>query len=302
MVVVVVDLATVAARQLGLIAHRQAKATGLSNDAISHRVRSGEWRRLRRGVYAIRGAPESWDQHVFAAVLACGDNTYVSHATAAPYWGFCGFETPRVETTVPLGRVVRLEGIRAHRSGTLTDADVRAIGPIPIVSPARTLIDLSSRCSDAGLGELIDDGLRRRVLSLGALHSIARRLPSIAPGRSPKRVERVLRTRISGYHPGDSELESRVRRAIIASGLPEPVRQLRVVVDGRVYRLDLAYPAVMLAIEVDGFEYHRGRDVFDRDRVRQKDLVRAGWTVLRFTSESSDDEIVAAVREFVFVR
>ena len=91
-------------------------------------------------------------------------------------------------------------------------------------------------------------------------------------------------------------------QAIVGAGLPEPVRQLRVVVDDRVYFLDLAYPQVKLAIEVDGFEYHRGRGVFDRDRSRQNDLVRAGWTVLRFTSQSSDDEIVAAVREFVFVR
>ena len=301
-VIVVVDLATVAARQLGLITHRQARAAGLSNDAVSYRIGRGEWRRLPRGVYAIRGAPESWDQFVLAAVLACGESSFVSHATASPYWGFRGFEAPNVETTVPLGRIVRLEGIRAHRSGTLIDADVRAIGPIPIVSPARTLIDLSSRCSDARLGELVDDGLRRRVLSLGELRAIARRLPSIAPGRSPKRVERVLRTRIAGYHPGDSELESRVLRAIVAAGLPEPVRQFRVVVDDRVYFLDLAYPEPKLAIEVDGFEYHRGRDVFDRDRMRQNDLVRVGWTVLRFTSRSSDHEIVAAVRQLVFAR
>ena len=73
-------------------------------------------------------------------------------------------------------------------------------------------------------------------------------------------------------------------------------------VSGRVYFLDLAYPDVKLDIEVDGFDFHRTRTVFDADRVRQNDLVRVDWTVLRFTSRSAPEEIVSAVRPFLFVR
>ena len=54
--------------------------------------------------------------------------------------------------------------------------------------------------------------------------------------------------------------------------------------------------------EVDGFEFHRTRHAFDADRVRQNDLVSADWTVLRFTSRSAPDEIVATVRPYLFVR
>src|SRR6185436_10656800 len=99
-----------------------------------------------------------------------------------------------------------------------------------------------------------------------------------------------------------SELEDRVLRALIAAGLPPPQRQFRVVIDDRVYFIDLAYPHERIAIEVDGFEFHRARSVFDSDRARQNDLVRAGWIVLRFTSRSVAQEIVSAVRGLLFDR
>lgn len=257
------------------------------------------------GVYAVRGVPPSWEQSVQAAVLAVGGPAWASHATAARLWEFDGFaaETPEaIEVTVPLTRVARLPGIRAHRSGTLVESDLREVDGIPTLCPARTLVDVSARVDEARLGSLVDDGLRRRVVTLSALHAVARRLPTIAPGRSPKVVARVLAARTAGYHPGDSELETHVYRVLVASGLAPPVRQYRVVINGRVYVVDLAYPAVRLGIEVDGFAFHRDRTAFDADRVRQNDFVRAGWSMLRFTSRSTNEEIVGTVRPFLFVR
>lgn len=52
---------------------------------------------------------------------------------------------------------------------------------------------------------------------------------------------------------------------------------------GRVYFLDIVFPDEWLVIEVDGFEFHSGRESFERDRERQNDLVADGWTVLRLT-------------------
>jgi very-short-patch-repair endonuclease len=48
-----------------------------------------------------------------------------------------------------------------------------------------------------------------------------------------------------------------------------------------------------LAIEVDGFGPHATRSAFDRDRARSNELVVAGWTILRFTSASTDDQIAS---------
>ena len=85
-------------------------------------------------------------------------------------------------------------------------------------------------------------------------------------------------------------------RVLVAAGLTAPVQQHRVRIGGRTFRVDLAYVGIKLAIELDGWEFHGSRSAFDDDRARANALVAAGWTVLRFTSRSTDAEIVACVR------
>jgi very-short-patch-repair endonuclease len=48
-------------------------------------------------------------------------------------------------------------------------------------------------------------------------------------------------------------------------------------------RFDFAYPHVKFGIEVDGYDRHGKRDVFEDDRLRQNLMVVEGWTILRFT-------------------
>jgi hypothetical protein len=152
------------------------------------------------------------------------------------------------------------------------------------------------------LGSMVDDALRRGVLSLRGLDRVVRHLHRRAPGRSPKALIAVLTDRVPGYHPSGSALEDWVIECLVEGGLQPPERQFKVTIDRRTYYLDLAYPDAKLAIEVDGFDFHRARAAFDADRRRQNDLVAAGWTVLRFTSRSTAREIVEAVRPFLFGR
>jgi len=49
------------------------------------------------------------------------------------------------------------------------------------------------------------------------------------------------------------------------------------------YLIDLAFPQAKVAVEIDGWAWHVDRDRFANDRRKQNALVRAGWTVLRFT-------------------
>jgi very-short-patch-repair endonuclease len=115
-------------------------------------------------------------------------------------------------------------------------------------------------------------------------------------GPAPAIIHELLADRLPGYDPGDSDLETRVLRALVAAGLAVPVQQHRVRLGKRTFRVDLAYPVLKLAIELDGWEFHCSRSAFDDDRTRANALVAAGWTVLRFTSRSTDAEIVACVR------
>lgn len=74
-----------------------------------------------------------------------------------------------------------------------------------------------------------------------------------------------------------SPMETRIRLAIRLDGLPLPVLQHPV----GPYAVDMAYPAIKLAVEYDGRE-HLTQERAMRDLRRQAYLTAAGWDVLRF--------------------
>ncbi|MDQ2826376.1 MAG: type IV toxin-antitoxin system AbiEi family antitoxin domain-containing protein [Actinomycetota bacterium] len=287
----------IARRQHALVTFDQALAAGLSPCQVRHRVRSGEWSPIRPGVYAIGGAPPTWLQAVAAVALSSGPNAWISHQTAGALWSLPGVTDDAIHVVTSLDRRIRLAGAVGHRSGALFSADLTTRAGIPVTTPARTLVDVSACLTSRQLGMAVDDALRRRVMTLVSLQRCVARLAG-APGRRPAAVEELLLQRLPGCGPGDSDLETRVLRLLVAAGFPPPVQQHRVRLGGRTFRIDLAYPELCLAIELDGWEFHRARTAFDDDRSRANLLVVQGWAVVRFTSRSTDEEIVACIGRF----
>lgn len=285
----------IARKQHALITRDQALASGLSPSQVRQRIRSGEWCRVRPGVYAINGAPPTWLQAVAAVALA--PQVWISHQTAGSLWALPGVGDDSIHVVTSLDRWARLAGVQGHRSGALFTADLTTCHRVTVTTPARTLVDLSAHLSRDQLGSAVDDALRRRILTLPALDRCVARLAG-APGRRPAVVHELLAERVPGYGPGDSDLETRVLRVVVGAGFPPPVQQYRITVGGRTLKIDLAYPARRLAIELDGWEFHRTRTAFDHDRARANLLVAHGWTLVRFTSRSTDDEIVGCLRAF----
>ena len=116
------------------------------------------------------------------------------------------------------------------------------------------------------------DRLLRRFFQLAA-----KGRPGIAALRS------LLVERDPTLAPAESDLETLLFKIPREAGLPQPVRQHDVVVAGEAFRLDAAYPELMIFMESDGFGVHSQRDPFEIDRSRQNLLVVKGWLPLRFT-------------------
>jgi len=99
--------------------------------------------------------------------------------------------------------------------------------------------------------------------------------------------------------PAESDLETLLSKILRGGGLPDPVRQFPVMISGHSFRLDAAYPELMIFMEGDGFGVHSQRSPFERDRSRQNLLVVAGWLPLRFTWRRlcrSPHDVVSEVR------
>jgi very-short-patch-repair endonuclease len=280
-----------AERQHGAMSSSQLRGLGITPKQI-HRLIADRWLvPVRPGVFVVAGAPPTWHQAVMAAVLAAGPQAVASHSTAANLWGLPGVERAATELSTSRPDRRRLDGVVAHRTVAFLDCEHTMLERIPLTTVARTIVDLSGRFSVPKLGRMTDHGLRKGILRLSDLRNCVAGLHP-APGRHPNKIHRVLRRRLRGYQPGESDLEVRFVRALVAAGLPEPLQQYRVALGSRHCRIDLAYPDLMLAIEIDGWESHRTRTAFDEDRARANDLVVAGWHVLRFTSTMSNERAV----------
>ena len=268
------EIGRIAARQHGLITQAQAESVGVTRGGIRHRVAAGRWYDVGGGVYRLAGVPVTWKQRALAACLAAGPGAVASHRSAAVVWGISGFRPGRIEITVPPGAGNRNPLARVHRSAV---TGVRREG-IPVTRPARTIADLAAVVGGDALEEAVDDVLCRRLCRLDELEAPA-----------GQRGSRALRTVLEAWN-GDAlpagVAEMRVVRALLAAGLPDPVRQHEIrTAEGFVARVDLAYPDRRLAIELDGFRWHAGRSPFRSDRLRRNRIEAAGWQLLETAQE-----------------
>jgi hypothetical protein len=278
-----------------LITADQAIAAGLTYDQVRGLCQRGIWTTEREGVYAPAGAPPTAERAVLAVVLAADGPAWASHETAGWLWPLRGIQQPdKIELLRPLGHHMRLDGVVGHRSGSLFSADLTTTRRVPVTSPERTVVELSGRLSALELGRVVDDGIRRRLLTLDRLRRCTARLDT-GPGRRLSVVRAVLAERLPGYDPGDSDLETRVLRTIVGAGLPPPVQQHRVRVRGKTYKLDLAYPDGRAGFELDSWKYHGQFSPFTDDRTRRNFLELAGWTIYQFTDSHSDAHILDVV-------
>jgi hypothetical protein len=283
-------IATIAARQHGLVTRIQATEAGLSRRAIEHRVAIRRWAIVRRGVYLLAGVPRTWEQAALAACLAAGEGTLVAGATGARLWTLRqnGLPRDRIRLLSAADRRVRLAGVTAHRSIFLPACDVARHRLVPVTSTARTIVDASAHLTPRLAGLLLDDADRRGLVTLEAVRACAARL--VGPGRRQLgAIREVLIRRLPGWDPGDSDLEVLALTLIRRAGLPMPVQQHAVAFDHEEFEIDLAYPEHLVAIELDGWDFHRLRSDFDRDARKRALLAAHRWHVLPFTTETIHD-------------
>ena len=289
-------IARLAIRQHGLFTYDQALQCGFTPDVIGYRLRSGRWQRVHKGVYRVAGAVTSFEQRAMAAALAAGPGVGASHRTAGGLFQLEGIDRNAIE--VICARRVRISGVSAHVSTTLRPGDLTTIVGIPVTTPSRTFIDLASALERDPLEDALDDAIRRRIIH-------PRRLEQELEGRVRRGCKglgvllELLRTRTTRNVPGSGR-ENRVRRALKAAGLPEPVRQLAIYDETGMFvaRPDLAYPDLLLYIEYDG-GWHESPRQRRADVVRQNRLSELGWRPLRFETEDvrgSLDALVESVR------
>jgi hypothetical protein len=271
---------------------------------ISHRLSTGRWRRLAPGIYAIAGAPDTFEQRALAACLASGPDAVLSHRSAGALWelpGCQGAKRPdqRIEVVVPHSRGRRHNPLATvHRSRRLAAVDRTRRGGLPVTTPARTLIDLASvppesapgsarpaLARDDVLAEQVDEAVCGRIVHPDRL----RRRAGAVCGRGRAGTRR-LRAVLAGWSAGpavDSPPEARLDRWLRAEGLGG-IPQYGVRVEGEQFFFDRAWPEAMVGLEVDSYRWHGTPDGWRKTSRRAARLRAAGWEVHSITPEQID--------------
>lgn len=66
----------------------------------------------------------------------------------------------------------------------------------------------------------------------------------------------------------------------------------------RRFSLDIAFPELKIAVEVDGWQYHgKYKESHTKDRERQNLLTLHGWRILRYTAKQINQELEQCVQE-----
>jgi very-short-patch-repair endonuclease len=277
-------VAWIAARQLGLITAEQLIAAGVGRGSIRWRLANGTLHRVFRGVYLVGHPVPAPGAFEFAAVLACGDGTAVSHRSAAGLWRLGPPARDEVEVTVA-GRDCRPRpGLRVHQVEELSPLDRTTKQGIPLTAPARTVIDYAST---TGANEA-----ERAIAEAFALKLVTEPQLLAAIDRAPHRAGVACVKAILGQPGGPKRTRSGGERAMLqlvrAAGLPEP--RTNHPVAG--YNADFFWPEVGLIVEVDGGPFHRPRPAFERDHRRDIAHKAAGYEVLRVSGQQLDQEPV----------
>lgn len=235
-----------------------------------------------------------------AAVLACGRGTVVSHRSAASLLGLMDRGPAVVDVIAPGNQGRKVDGIKAHSSPPPSQSERRSVAGIPCTHPARTLVDLAGVVGERSLRNAFETAAFKRLLDLDAIETV------MSNGR--RRGAPTLRAIVAEWrsaakrHPTQpnlrSPLEAKLLPLLATTDLPVPLVNHRVSTPGGTLEVDLLWPEHRFVVEADSRQHH-GTDVaYERDRWRDRELMRAGYTTLRVPwrhAEEEPDAVLAAI-------
>jgi very-short-patch-repair endonuclease len=280
------------ARQAGRFTRGQARSGGFSAYRIGRRIESGEWHVVHGRVLALAAVPDSLESREWVAMLSAGPGATFAGPSAARRHSFeitdprpCVLVPPDRHPDVPDGVIVLRRELPivdtvAREDCLLTDRDC-------------TVIDCALLLDEPSAMRFVERALQKSWIS--SYNELTLRTQEAVGRRRAKQLVSVVRALGSGAH---SETERRLVTGLRRDGLigwscnHEVTDQI-----GLIGIIDVAFPAIKLAIELDGRAWHVDRDRFQHDRTRQNRLVAAGWTVLRFTWEDVKYRLDAVLAE-----
>jgi very-short-patch-repair endonuclease len=254
----------------GGLATREQLLGTMNPKTLARHVAVGAIVRVWHGVYALV-EPDLLGR-LSALDLLAGQQMVACLHTAATLHGFGTKDTGRVHVLDPGVRMRPNAKLMVHQR---LGAPLKRIHGRLATAPAWSAVEVartqrrpralatldaalrSETCDRAGLAGAVDEQRGRR-----GIVNVRELLP-----RADSRAE--------------SAMESEARMVMIDGGLPTPELQYEIVdLEGRLWRVDFAWPGQWLVAEYDSIAWHSDPAAMLRDRMRTARLQECGWTVV----------------------
>jgi very-short-patch-repair endonuclease len=290
-----------AAIQEGLVTTAQLRAVGLTREAVSRWVTTGRLHPVFRTVFALGHRAVGPRARLRAVVLACGPGTVISHRSAAWLLGLRERNPVTVDVICPGQAGRKIDGIRVHKVPYPAPSEVRLVRGIPCTTVARTLVDLAGSHGIEKLREAVEMAATRNVLDLAAVDAVLANGPRRRGAPCLRGVLDEWRpvAETAKYATVRSLFEAKLLPLIAKAGLPIPKINAPVRTAEAVLEVDFFWPDQRFVVEADSRRHHAIEVAFERDRKRDRELLAAGYTVLRVTWREAEKEpaaVLAAVR------
>ena len=232
-----------------------------------------------------------------AATLACGKGAVVSHRSAAALLGLLDRPPAVVDVIAPGESGRKVAGIRAHPVALPNRHETGTCQGIPCTSPARTLVDIASEVGTRTLRSAFERAAVKGLLDVEAIEAAATR---------PTRGVGAARALVAEWRDAEprrqrlkSPLEAKLLPLLASRGIaPSRANAAVKLASGRTIEVDFLWPDQKVVVEADSRDFHATPVAFERDRWRDRELLRAGYSSLRVTHQQMETEpeaIAAAV-------
>jgi hypothetical protein len=271
-------VAQLAARQHNVVGYEQLRRCGLSKWQIPRWVNAKVLHRVFPRAYAVGSPKITLLGRVKAAVLACGDDSFASHRTAAWIWAL-GISMRGIEVTVAREDAPAIKGIKTRKSSFAPGETTRRHG-IPVTSLIRTLIDLAAVLDENSLAYALDQAGRHNL-------SIPRLREAIERHKGRTGIAKLRRV-VDEYYPTkpvNSKLEWLARNFCRRENLPRAQVNALIETDDGFREGDLVFAQAKVILEIQSKEHHGSWQARIRDNRRAAELAVDDWLVLQATKD-----------------
>jgi hypothetical protein len=273
------ELASVLAKQQDIISRSQAIDCSMSVPALRYKTRpDGPWQVVLPTVYSAVSGTLTLSQRLVAAYLYAGRPVAITGLAAVRYHGIRTERTDFVDVLVPLDcRRADAGFARLHRS-SMVPSPLFQDGAIRYVPPARAVADAARFLRTMPeIRSVVAAAVQQRKVEIAELTA---ELSLVSP-RGTAGLRAALAEVVAGAR---SVAESDLMRLTKRAGLPAPIFNAQLFVDGRLLAIvDAWWPEAGVAVEVESREWHFAPADWERTLARSARLTAHGILVVHIT-------------------